>query len=585
MPPPRPPAPPPYADGPAGRDLAVLVAASVVLAALAMRFSVVSYGLDWLQRRRAAANLDGLLALVVLVPLAATIYSRRRYRDARDAHEQLREQARRSPLTGLPNRSVLDEAINRAARRSHRLASRAAVLYLDVDRFKLVNDTYGHRVGDQLMAALALRLHETVGDDQVLVHLGEDEFVLVCPDVLNLRAAERIGRRLASVAAEPFTIGSDRVRITMSAGATLTSSPDQDPNTAMWQADLAMYHAKSTGSGEVAVFDPSVHGRLLAPRTSEARLREALERGEFTLAYQPVVDLRTGRIVGAESLLRWRHPERGEVGPDEFVPVLEETGLIVAVGRWVLEEAAAQAGRWYRKYGPRAPLRVAANVSARQLAQVDFQDLVDAVVVKSGLGPGSLCLELTEGALMSDIGTAWTVLRHAKNLGVAIALDDFGTGYSSLSYVRRFNLDVLKIDRSFVSGLGTTPEDTAIVAHVIGMAKALGMTVVAEGVEEVMQVRELQRLGCDHVQGWLFGKALPVHEFEQLFERPHPWMAIINGSPPVPMPGEAETYALAVGGSDEVLVVPGTADRPPRLDLRGAGRDHGRPPSPPSSPE
>ena len=467
-----------------------------------------------------ALNLNGLFALAVLVPVATTIYAVRRYRDAMRIRSELARLSLRDELTGLPNRLFLSQWLDGQMRLVRKRRGRIAVLFVDLDRFKAINDTHGHDVGDAVLVAIALRLRDCLADpetDRVVRYSGDEFLVIVQEDGLRPTAA-RQARAIVAALDTPFPVGPDTLRVTASIGLAL-SDGDEAGDELIRRADAAMYDAKARGDGQPVTYDVTVHGPRFNPTTLEPQLRRAAEEGAFRLAYQPVVDAETGRMVGVEALLRWDHPERGAVSPAEFIPVLEESGLIVPVGAWVVSEAVRQAHTWHRAYPGRAPLHVAVNVSARQLAQSGFDEHVRSVLADHPIPPGALCLELTEGALMVDVDAAWSSLRQLKHMGVKLALDDFGTGYSSLSYIRNFSLDMLKIDRSFVTGLGASKEDTAIVEHVIGMARALGMVTVGEGVETPVQLAELRRLGCERLQGYLLSPPVAAAEIDDMLSR------------------------------------------------------------------
>ena len=495
------------ANGRAGRDLAWIVAFSIVIVLLAVVSGGISTFLDWAEDLN-DTNLDAILALMVIIPIGATVYAIRRYRDANQARQQLHQLSYHDSLTGLANRRFLGDGFDEMLKGVRRVNGRIAVFFIDLDGFKKVNDTYGHEVGDQLMVAVADRLTSVIGDADQIVRYGGDEFVALCPDVTNAVSAERIAKRFLKAVETPFEFGADRLRISGSVGIALTEERCTRPDEVLRDADAAMYQAKNQGPGRYALFDRSMSDQI-TPSTAERRLREALENGEFRLYYQPIVSLWTKRLVGAEALLRWNDPRRGLVSPHEFMQALEDTGLIVPIGNWILEEVCAQSKRWQQAYPDRPALNIKVNVSARQLAQANFVQHLRECLETTGADADRICLEITEGALMYDVSSAWSTLREAKSLGISLALDDFGTGYSSLSYLRQFSLDLLKIDQSFVEGLGHSREDTTIVEHVIGMAKALGIVTVAEGVETEEQVRHLRAMNCDLAQGYYFSHPQP----------------------------------------------------------------------------
>lgn len=460
---------------------------------------------------------DGVVVLALAVTAAATVFARRRQRDAESARSELARVALHDGLTGLPNRQHLTEWLESELATSHRLGSRVALLVVDLDRFDLLVDNHGHRVGDAVLRAVADRLRSCVTEpgERVVRH-SDHEFAVACrDDPLRPLVTTRLAGRILSALEEPVEVGRESLRVAVSVGIALSTERSNVAHL-IRDADSAVRDARARGDGRPAMFDPTVADRRASEVEMEPHLHAAARDGAFRLVYQPVVDVATGDVVAAEALLRWDHPERGAVPPTEFVPVLEDTGLIVEVGAWVVREAIAQAHRWHEENPDRAPVRVMINVSARQLAQTGFASVVRDALIATPAPPGSVCLELTEGALMVDVDAAWSALRLLKRLGVQLALDDFGTGYSSLSYIRRFSLDVLKIDRSFVEGLGSSFEDTAIVEHVIGMARGLGMVTIGEGVERPVQLAELERLGCDQTQGFLLSEPLPAEEISRL---------------------------------------------------------------------
>ena len=499
-----------------GRDLAWAVVGCVAAVVLAVLVGLGATVTDWL--KHSPVDLSAVVGLVLVLPVAAGLVARRRYRDANRVRGELDRLALHDPLTGLPNRRFLNERFDQIIRRSQRSGGRVAVFVVDLDRLKNVNDAHGREAGDQLMVAVSARLVELVGDATTVIRYGGGEFVVICPDVTSGPSAERLAAQLIEGLETPFAMGHDRVRLTARIGITLAEENCTEPDDLIRDARSALLKAKQ-GPGGYAMFDRSIAQRV-TPSTTERRLREALERGQFRLHYQPVVSLQTQRMVKVEALIRWEDPERGLVSPGEFIPALEETGLIVPVGTWVLEEACRQARRWQEAYADRAPLAVTLNVSTRQLAQYDFPDVLTRALTVTQVDPSLICLEITEGALMHDVEAAWTMLRTAKQRGVALALDDFGTGFSSLSFLRRFSMDILKIDKSFVDGLGHSREDTTIVEHLIGMARGLGMVTVAEGVETADQVKYLRSLDCHMAQGFYYCKPQPAEVIDQIMGEP-----------------------------------------------------------------
>jgi len=502
----------------AGRDLAWIVAASVVICTFSISFELVDRLFD-LSDALNSRNFNGLITLLLVAPFATGGYAALRYREGMRAQRQLTRLSVHDSLTGLPNRRFLGESFSRMLAEQRRGPGRVAVLFMDLAGFKAVNDTYGHEVGDRLMQAVADRLQTAVKPEDAVVRYGGDEFVLVITDVPSTQVAERIAARVVKVIEMPFELGNDRIQISASIGIALAEANCEVPEEVVRDADAAMYQAKGHGPGTLASFDRSMNDRL-TPSTAEKRLREAVEREEFSLWYQPIVSLRTRRIVGAEALLRWDHPELGAIRPDDFLPALEDSGLIVPVGRWVIAEACAQSRAWSDALPDGRPMQVTVNLSARQIKQADFVDHLREIVRGTNANPESIFLEIDDRALTADRGLVWQALRGAKRLGFRLALDDFGAGLSSLRHLHDFELDMLKIDPTYVAGLGVDSRGTAIVQHVIGLAKALSVITLAESVETTDQLETLRTLGCDLAQGFLFSAPAPASAITKMVAQP-----------------------------------------------------------------
>ena len=418
-------------------------------------------------------------------------------RDRRES--QVRYQALHDPLTDLPNRAFFLERLAEALADSRRSQDAVAVLFIDLDRFKVVNDSLGHAAGDALLRVVADRLRAIVRRGDTVARLSGDEFVILCSAEHSGHVAERV----TAVLAETVDVDGRELAVAASVGIAL-ADPCEPPEEVLRHADVAMYRAKQRGGGRAVIFDAELGALALERLELETDLRRAVASQSLHVTYQPLVDLVDGAVRKAEALLRWDHPERGEVTPDEFIPVAEATGLIVPLGRWVLREACAAAARWREEVGGGVwSPQIAVNLSARQLADPGLVADVAAAIADAGIPAASLCLEITESVLMEDASTALVTLQSLDALGIDLYIDDFGTGYSSLAYLRRFPVDGVKVDRSFVDGLGREAEDSAIVAAIVSLAHTLGLVVVAEGVETALQLSELDALGCDLAQGFL----------------------------------------------------------------------------------
>jgi diguanylate cyclase len=413
----------------------------------------------------------------------------------------------RDPLTGLPSRLLFNSRVTQALERlQRRRGSHVAVLFLDLDRFKVINDSLGHAAGDKLIVAVAERLRHALRRHETVSRFGGDEFAILCEDIRDEQDAIAVGERVLKAFSTPFNLTHGEAVTSASLGVALSADPDQDVGNLIRDADAAMYRAKEAGGGRLMLFDEVTRQRALTRLHTESALRRAIEHEEFRVFFQTEVSVATGAVVGIEALVRWEHPERGLVGPDAFIGLAEETGLIVPIGTWVLHEACRLARVWQVDRAADEPLVVRVNVSARQLAADDLIEVVSDALEHSGVEPEQLCLEVTESVLVEDPDASARKLAALKALGVKIAVDDFGTGYSSLEYLRRFPVDCVKIDRSFVRGIPHSSEDVAIVNAVIDLGHALGLSVTAEGVETDEQLERLLLNGCDTAQGFLFSR-------------------------------------------------------------------------------
>jgi diguanylate cyclase (GGDEF)-like protein/PAS domain S-box-containing protein len=432
--------------------------------------------------------------------------------------EELSHQALHDALTGLPNRALLTDRLVHGLARTRRSGSPLGVIFLDLDRFKVVNDSLGHSFGDALLRQAAERITGAIRGSDTVARFGGDEFVIVCEDTAR-GDLEAIATHILIALERPCHIRGQAVLLTASLGLVIADH-DATPETLLRDSDLAMYRAKERGRGRIESFDHALRSKLERRLETEADLHRAVEREEFTVYYQPVVDLGTGAMISLEALVRWEHPQRGLVAPDEFIPLAEESGLIVPIGAWVLDQACQQLVEWQQV----APsLSVAVNLSGRQILAPDIAEQVDGALHRSGLDPARLCLEMTETMFVEDIEECERVVSALKALGVELSIDDFGTGYSSLSYLKRFPVDAVKVDKSFVHGLGTSSHDTALVAAIIAMAGALELTVTAEGVETRRQLAHLRKLGCPRAQGYYFAKPLPARLVDPLVTDSFRW--------------------------------------------------------------
>jgi len=428
--------------------------------------------------------------------------------------EQMTHSAQHDFLTGLPNRVLLNDRVSQSIALAPRHMKKVAVLFLDLDGFKHINDSLGHPIGDKLLQSIAKRLVGCVRGSDTVSRQGGDEFVVLLSEMAQSEDAAITARRLLQAVAEAHSIDQHDLHVTASIGVSVYPDDGLDAETLIKNADTAMYQSKDNGRQNYQFFKPAMNVRAVARQSIEESLRRALERQEFALVYQPKVNLKTGEITGAEALLRWTHPTRGPVSPAKFIPVAEDSGLILAIDKWVLREACTQARAWLDAGLPLVTMAV--NVSAMEFRNEKFLEGIFAILKDTGLDPRFLELELTESVLMKRPASTESILKALRARGVQLAVDDFGTGYSSLSYLRKFSMDALKIDQSFVRQITTAPDETSIVTAMISMGRSLNLRVVAEGVETQKELAFLQACQCDEAQGFYFSRPVPSQQFARL---------------------------------------------------------------------
>ena len=466
------------------------------------------------QVSQAARELKGALAaasvsIAVLLVIWGTMTSRRLLL-------RLTALAQLDPLTGLPNRHTFEQELRHAVVRARRDGRIAAVLFLDLDGFKEINDSLGHTAGDEVLIEMGRRLRGSLRQGDMVARLGGDEFVVIVEGLANMEAVATVGRAVLGVCAPPVKVRRREVFVTASMGVALYPADGEEVDTLLMHADTAMYRAKSTAHNQMRFYSAEMSEAVNERFDLEGQLRRAIEHGEFEVYYQPMVDLRDGLVVSMEALLRWQHPQWGLTLPERFMEVAEQTGLIVRIGGWVMQQACAQAREWNR--GSRRPIAVAVNLSARQFREHDLVDKVRDALTRNGIDGSLLHVEITETVVMENLEASTQQLLELRAMGIKVSLDDFGTGHSSMSYLKHFPLDEIKIDRAFVRDISSQAKDVAIVKAIIALGHTLDLTVTGEGTETEEQLAHLRGLGCDNAQGFLLGRPMPAAEATKLLD-------------------------------------------------------------------
>jgi diguanylate cyclase (GGDEF)-like protein/PAS domain S-box-containing protein len=480
-------------------------------------------------RRKSGAIIDAVLSADVIdidgeahliVPIMDVT-------DRKHAEERIQQLATRDPLTGLPNRLLLNDRLTLGINQAQRHGGSLALLFIDLDRFKYINDSLGHVIGDAFLRAVAERLSGIMRQGDTLARIGGDEFVVLLENIVAMEdAAGQVARKILDCLAEPFSVDGHTLNCSCSIGISVFPTDATDPQMLIRDADTAMYNVKESGLGSYRYFSAEMNTRMQERLQIEIGLRKAIAERQFELAYQPKVNLESGKVVGLEALLRWRHPEWGVVAPGQFIAVAEDTGLIVEIGRWVLEEVCRQLREW-RDRGV-WPVPVAVNLSVRQFTPALVGEISTAMVAH-GVAPGQIEVEITESLFMHNAEEVRTILKGLSRLGARVTIDDFGTGYSSLGYIRHFSVNALKIDRAFLSDISSSSQNLAIVRAVITMCRGLGISVIAEGVEKKEQLEILRKLRCDEYQGYLFSRPVAAAEIERRYLKSLPSHKVLSG--------------------------------------------------------